>query len=36
MPVGAVTIASRVLGFAMLPVVMVGTAVGRGVRRVVG
>lgn len=36
MPVGVVTIASRVLGFALLPVVMVGTAVGRGVRRVGG
>ena len=33
MPVGLATIGSRVLGFALLPVVMVGTAVGRGVRR---
>ncbi len=33
MPVGLVTIASRVLGFALLPVVMVGTALSRGVKR---
>jgi hypothetical protein len=34
MPVGVVTIASRVLGFALLPVVMVGTALSRGMKRV--
>lgn len=36
MPVGLATIASRVLGFALLPMVMVGAVVGRGVRRALG
>ena len=36
MPVGFVTVASRVLGCAMLPLLLVVTVLGRGTRRVFG
>ena len=36
MPVGIVTVASRVLGCAMLPLLLVVTVLGRGTRRVFG